>query len=100
MSFAFLGIILDSKQMEIRLPADRLTRIKQLLTTWLPRQKAKKRQILSLVGILYHTTKVIHPGRTFVACMYSTVAKLHKMHFVARLNKSFSSDLLWWNTFL
>ena len=43
MSLAFLGIILDSKQMEIRLPADRLTRIKQLLTTWLPRQKAKKK---------------------------------------------------------
>ena len=32
--------------------------------------------------------------------MYSTAAKLRKMHFVTRLNKAFRSDLLWWYTFL
>ena len=86
---SFLGIILDTKHMEIRLPADKLARIKQILTTWLPRRKARKRQILSLVGTVDHATKVVRPGSAFVARMYSTVAKLCKMHFVTRLNKSF-----------
>ena len=72
--------------MEIWLPADKLARIKQLLTTWLPRRKARKRQILSLVGTLDHATKVVRPGRAFVARIYSTAAKLCKMHFVTRLN--------------
>ena len=99
-SLCFLGIILDTEHMEIRLPADKLARIKQLLMTWLPRKKATKRQILSLVGTLQHATKVVRPGRAFVARMYSTAAKLRKMHFITRLNKSFRSDLIWWHTFL
>ena len=91
-SLCFLGIILDAEHMEIRLPADKLTRIKQLLITWLPRKKATKRQILSLVGTLQHATKVVRPGRAFVARMYSTAAKLRKMYFIT---KSFRSDLVW-----
>ena len=86
--------------MEIRLPRDKLARIQQLLMSWLPRKKATKRQILSLVDTLQHATKVVCPGRAFVARMYSTAAKLRKMHFTTRLNKSFRSDLLWWYTFL
>jgi len=35
----FLGIILDTEHMEIRLPADKLARIKQLLISWLPSQE-------------------------------------------------------------
>ena len=99
-SLLFLGIILDTERMEIMLPKDKLTRIQQPLTTWLLRKKARKRQILSLVGTLQHATKVVRPGRAFVSRMYSTAAKLHEMHFIARLNTSFRSDLLWWHTFL
>ena len=98
-SLSFLRIILDTKRMEIRLPTDKVTRINQLLTMWLPKKKATKRQILSLVGTLHHATKVIRPGRAFVSRMYSTAARLHKMHFITQLNKSFRSDLLWWHTF-
>jgi len=32
--------------------------------------------------------------------MHLTAAKLRKMHFKTRLNVSFRSDLLWWDTFL
>ena len=39
-------------------------------------EKASKRDILSLVGLLQHATKVVRPGRTFVARMYTTAAKL------------------------
>jgi len=94
-SLSFLEIILDTKRMEIRLPTDKVTRINQLLTTWLAKKKATKRQILSLVGTLHHATKVIRPGRAFVARMYSTAARLHKIHFITQLNRSFQSDLLW-----
>jgi len=96
MSLCFLGIILDIEHMEIRLRANKLARIKQLLISWLPR----KRQILSLVGTLHHATKLVRSGRAFVARMYSTAAKLRKMHFVTRLNTLFRSDLLGSHTFL
>jgi len=80
--------------MEIRLPADKLARIQQLLETWLPRRKASKRQILPLVGTLQHASKVVRTGRAFVVRMYTTAAKLHKIYYITRLNRAFRSDFM------
>ena len=73
-SLSFLGIILDTDCMEIRLPSEKLTRMQALLQTWLPKKKASKREILSLVGTLQHVTKVIRPGRAFVSRTYTTAS--------------------------
>ena len=99
-SLNFLGILLDTHRMEIRLPEDKLQRIYQELSSWLHRKIATKREILSLVGLLQHATKVVRSGRTFVARMYSTAAKLRELTFFTRLNKDFRSDLYWWYTFI
>ena len=96
----FLGIIFDTKQMQARLPEDKLSQIKHQLSTWLHREKATKRQILSLVGLLQHAYKVVRPGRMFVARMYSTAAKVKKLTHFSCLNKSFRSDLYWWQIFI
>ena len=66
-SLTFLGIILDAHCMEIRLSKDKLQHILQELSSWLHRKTAIKRDILSLVGLLQHATKVVRNGRTFVA---------------------------------
>ena len=58
-----------------------------------------KREILSLVGQLQHATKVVWYGRTFVARMYSTAAKVPQLDFHTSLNLAFRSDLWWWHTF-
>ena len=63
-------------------------------------KKAAKRQILSLVGLLQHATKVIRCGRTFVARLYATAAKIKEMHFYTRLSAEFRSDLMWWHAFV
>ena len=99
-TLTFLGIILDTQCMEIRLPQEKLTWIQVKLETWLKKKNATKREILLLVGLLQHATKVVRPGRTSVARMYMTATKLQKMHFLTRLNKEFRSDLMWWHTFL
>lgn len=46
-SLSFLGIILDTNHMEIRLPPDKLARIQELLKTWLPRKKTEAGSITS-----------------------------------------------------
>ena len=73
-SLTFLGITLDTKRMEARLPAKKFQRIRKLVASWLQKRTATKREILSLVGLLQHATKVVKPGRTFVARMYATAA--------------------------
>ena len=42
----FLGIILDSNKMEARLPLDKLTRIREELTSWQSKKGYKKANTL------------------------------------------------------
>ena len=91
----FLGIILGMARMEIRLPEDKMVRIRQEVARWLLKKKATKKEILSLVGLLQHATKVVRCGRTFVGRLYSTAAKLKEMAFYTRLNIEFKWDLYW-----
>ena len=99
-SFSFLGITLDTANMEIRLPHDKLLRIQVALTKWSKKKNATKREILSLVGLLQHATKVVRCGCTFIARMYPMAAKIEELRFFARLNKGFKSDLAWWRAFV
>ena len=64
-------LTLDTHRMEMRLPDGKLMRIQGEIERWL-QKKAAKRQILSLVGLLQHATKVVRYGRIFVARMYTT----------------------------
>ena len=50
----FLGIELDSMAMEICLQPDKLTRLQKELAAWKDRKKCKKRELLSLIGLLSH----------------------------------------------
>ena len=96
----FLGIVLDTHSMEARLPMEKLRRTQQMVSDWLEKRSAKKRDILSLVGTLQHASKVVKPGRTFVARLYATAAKVAELEFFTRLNSGFRSDLWWWHIFL
>jgi len=95
----FLGISLDTQSMQARLPDDKLHRIRHQVASWLTREKATKREILSLVGLLQHATKVLIPGRTFLARMYYAAARLNRLSYYTRLTKTFRSDLRWWHLF-
>ena len=96
----FLGITLDSFQMEACLPPEKLNRIPETVALWLPKRKATKRAVLSLVGTLQHATKIIRPGRTFLRRMYTTASKVCELHYYTRLDREFRSDLHWWDVFL
>ena len=95
----FLGIELDSMAMEIRLPPEKLAHLRKELTTWKTRKACKKRDLLSLIGLLSHACKVVRSGRSFLRRLIdlSTVPK-HLEHFV-RLNSEARSDIEWWTQF-
>ena len=99
-SLKFFGITLDTIRMEAHLPADKLQRTSKLVSSWMFKKKASKSEILSLIGVLQHATRIVQPGKTFLSRMYATAAKLHELHFYTRLNKEFRSDLCWWDIFL
>ena len=62
----FLGIEIDTILGLLRLPADKLTRLRGMLTEWSKRRDCTKRELLSLIGSLHHTATVVKPGRIFL----------------------------------
>lgn len=96
----FLGIELDTQALTLRLPVDKLTELKLLINSWTQKRACTKKDLQSLVGKLQHACKVVRPGRSFLRRMFELLKGVsRKQHFI-RLNKSFHSDLRWWQLFL
>jgi len=99
----FLGIIIDTIAMELRLPQEKLIRLHQLIEEWLakkPRASVRKRDLASLAGHLQHACIIIRPGRTFLRRIFDLLATVaHPDHYI-RLSAGFRSDLMWWKLFL
>lgn len=96
----FLGIILDSIKMELRLPQDKLCRIRAMVNRWSQRKVCTKRELLSLIGHLSHACKVIKPGRPFLRRLIELSTRAQELHHHLRLNVATRSDLGWWKIFL
>ena len=72
-TLTFLGIEIDTVQSQIRLPQDKLDRLKSTIALSMkqadqltPRGSGKKRELLSLIGLLSHAASVVKPGRAFL----------------------------------
>ena len=85
----FLGIELDTQRMQLRLPLDKKSRLLAAIARWThPRGRqasptaGKKRDLLSLIGLLSHAAKVVRPGRAFIRSLIDkacTVSSLEHM---------------------
>ena len=62
----FLGIEIDTQAMEMRLPREKLDKIKQSLDSMKYKRKIRLRELQSLIGLLNFACLVVVPGRTFV----------------------------------
>ena len=61
----FLGIILDTVELEARLPDDKLAKCRSVIAYFLTQQKVSLQQLQSLLGLLCHAAYVVVSGRCF-----------------------------------
>ncbi|KAK6181761.1 hypothetical protein SNE40_009550 [Patella caerulea] len=95
-----LGIILDTVNMECRLPIDKLEQIKEFISQFLHKKCLTKREALQLLGHFNFAARVILPGRAFTSFLIGTTTKVSKLHHHIRLNHEAREDLLMWYKFL
>ena len=96
----FLGIEIDTERRQLRLPGEKLERVRTLVASWRRKKGCTKRELLSLIGVLQYASKVVHPGCSFLRRMIDLSMVAQEPHHHIRLNVSFRSDLEWWATFL
>ena len=95
-----VGIELDTKTMEARLPVEKLIRARHLLKTISIRKKVTLRELQSLIGFLNFTCSVIRPGRTFLRRLIDLTKGVKRPHHRIRLTQEARADLQAWCTFL
>lgn len=96
----FLGIVLDTVKMEIRLPAEKLRYLRWVIKSWWCRRVCMRQELESLAGHLCHACKVVRPGRRFLRGMFQLISRFSKPHSKIRFNTEFSADLEWWHSFI
>ena len=86
--------------MEIRLPQDKLERLKETTKNWRGSKNCTKCELLSLIGHLSHACMVVKPGRIFLSQMIKLSTVAEQLHHHIRLNHSFRCNLERWHLFL
>ena len=67
----FLGILIDTKALELRLPLPKLKSTKDLVQRWQKRKACTRRELESLLGHLVHAATVIRHGSTFLKSLFT-----------------------------
>ena len=88
-----LGLEVNTTQMQLRLPAEKLQRLRGLVSSWRGRKCCTKRELLSLLGTLQHAAKVIKPVHLFVQRMIDLSTTNKHIIVTLQINKEFRSDL-------
>ena len=96
----FLGIEIDSVLRELRLPLEKLERIKELVQSWLLKKRCTKRELLSIAGQLQHAATVVRLGRTTIQRLFDLSKTVNRPDHHIRLSVGARSDLEWWHKFL
>ena len=96
----YLGILIDTENMQIRLPPEKLESLKNLLATWSSKVKCKKRELLSLIGKLSFACKVVKPGRMFLRRLIKLSTTVTSLDHYICIDEAAREDILWWVQFI
>ena len=95
----FLGIDIDSQDMCLRLPADKLKRLQVSVQGYSSKSSATKQELDELAGLLAHCSTVIRGGNTFTRRIYDLCASESRPYAHVKLTEEFQEDILWWKGF-
>ena len=94
----FLGKVVDAGAMQLRLPSEKLSKLRSLLDFVAGKKAMSKRELQSLVGLLQHATKVVKPGSSFMRGFHSILTQegehIRPNHFI-RLNIAAKAAIMW-----
>jgi hypothetical protein len=96
----FLGIDIDSVNMQLVLSPDKLEGIRGEISKFVCRKRASKRQFQVLIGKLNWAAAVVRGGRVFLRRIIDAIKPLKDNTHKVRLNNNVLADIYWWKHFM
>ena len=96
----YLGIIIDSVRMELRLPGAKLHKLIELIKSIEVQKRVSKKNLESLGGLLSHCAHIVKGGRIFCKNVYKLYKQLvnRNLRYI-QLGDDVKKDLRWWKRF-
>lgn len=95
-NLTFLGIILDTLAMTLKLSESRIAELKLLLQSTLSKTKISKRDTQRLAGKLQFATQCVYGGKFFLRRLFDAIAKLRCPWHRTRVTSEMKKDIMWW----
>lgn len=96
----WLGYDVDSQNMSIAIPHDRLKQVLDECKNWTTKTRASRSSIQSLVGKLVHLANCVRHARKFTARILATLRSMNKTKKEwTTLSKDFKDDLRWFMSY-
>jgi len=92
----FLGVQIDSIQMLLSLPQEKVNDMLMLVDKFLTMKRASKKQLQSLAGKLNWASSVVRGGRIYLRAVLNMIQPLRAQNHKVILKQDFFRDLCWW----
>ena len=99
MKLEFLGLELDSKAMEVRLPPSKLEYLTELLRWWTNVSHCTLRDLEELIGFLQFASQVVPTSQPFLRGLYDFSREFNSKFTRRRISKTAHLDIQWWSRF-
>ncbi|VDI12517.1 Hypothetical predicted protein [Mytilus galloprovincialis] len=101
-SLKFLGLVIDTVEMVVRIPQDKLLKLKSLLEPILLNKKITHKDLESVVGLMAFCSRAITSSRAFLRRFYDVIGSIKnkKPFYSIRINNDLREDAKIWLIFL
>lgn len=97
----YLGLVVDTVALQVRIPQEKLADLKSLLSAFLDnKHKVTLRQLQSLIGKLNFACRAVVPGRAFCRRLIDATRGVKKAFHRIRVTEAMREDLRVWSSFL
>lgn len=92
----WLGYNINSREMSIAIPSDKLNQVLQECKIWMNKSRASRTMIQSLIGKLVHLANCVRHARKFTGRILSTLRLMNEQNRTwTTLNRDFKADIAW-----
>lgn len=96
----FLGFLIDTEELRILIPPEKLEKLRSLLNTLLLKKKAYLRELESVTGLMSFCSRAIPCSRAFIRRFYDLLGSGYKPHHKIKITAEVKADSAMWLQFL
>ena len=96
----FLGLLINTVEQQVSIPADKIDRAKKLVMEMLTSRKTTVHKMQRLCGFLNFLCRCVIPGRAFTRRLYSYFSSSMPLHYHLNIKNQMKEDLRVWLKFL